>query len=281
MQLLPAAARPLLPSFQVRHSNMHATFTQPNAEPVAKQYSEISKGSVIIRVHPDFVGEITPDLASSARMAPLNNPAAKPVTGRGATVKLTLASGRVLVVREYRRGGYAQLLAQRTFLRPVAGGISSARPFVELEIVEQLRLRGVNVPLAAFACVYPVYLGLCYRGAIATEEIANAENMLDLVRGDTAPDRVGNIAQQIGSQARRMLDCGVCHADFHLGNMLCAAEDTVFLIDFDKAFRFSSDRGRYEQVLLARWKRSVQKHTPGRPEIGRVLIDRLSQGLGL
>jgi 3-deoxy-D-manno-octulosonic acid kinase len=204
--------------------------------------------------------------------------------GRGIVLMKQLPSERRLVIRLCRRGGMIRYLNRYAFaVNPLRSG-KSVRPFAELEILAQLRREGLSVPTPVAAGVLRTLGGTSFRGFVATEEVPVAENLLQLIRdmrghpGSMAAAR--ELCRQAGVQAARMLAVGVFHADLHVGNVLVTAEDQIFLIDFDKAIRFKpSEKAKYCDLLMRRWKKSVRKHRVRFPDVLLAAEQGFLQGL--
>jgi 3-deoxy-D-manno-octulosonic acid kinase len=79
---------------------------------------------------------------------------------------------------------------------------------------------------------------------------------------------------QVVRSVRRLIEARICHVDLHPGNVLVDGDGRIYLIDFDKAFRFTGSDRELRDWYISRWRRAITKH--GLPE---VLGDALSTGL--
>lgn len=171
-------------------------------------------------------------------------------------------NGIRFVARLYRRGGLVSKLSDSKFLHIFSSTTSTTRPFREHRVLEFLGdyFKGrylVPKPAAAMICwgARKFY----YRGLIVTVEIPGAESLLDL-RDSIAKNEITDSISQAANISLEILEQGVFHTDLHLGNVL-KTENSVFLIDFDKAklFDASSELEVYKKKTCQRWSRSVAR----------------------
>ncbi len=178
--------------------------------------------------------------------------------GRGAIERYFCTDGRSFVFRRYQRGGFVARFVTDWFLR--AG--RSYRPVEEFRVLKQLFTAGVAVPAPLGVLVQRRLGGRLYRGALATEEIPAAKNLLDAVRDGLAESEAVRLTQEAGKQAGLALRAGIAHADLHLGNIVVSAGTKVYLLDWDKSGAAHSGSRRQ---LVERFARSIHKH--GRSEL--------------
>lgn len=222
---------------------------------------------------------------ASADPARADNSSSAVVCGRGCAERIVLPSGRKIIIRHLRRGGYVRLFAERSFLRLPGADRRSLRPFVELQMLKELWEQGLRVPCPVAAAVRFGRSPLVYEGLLITEEIEGVLNLLELkpevINGAINGAAFDEICRQAGSEARLMLDSGIAHVDLHLGNVLCDRAGRVFVIDLDKAQRFNPRRGvsRRIEKLEKRWTKSVQKHFAAHPQLVQDAVRSFSQGL--
>lgn len=180
--------------------------------------------------------------------------------GRGAVAEFE-AAGERLVLRRYRRGGMVRHLLDDSFLHGPLRSLRETRPVLELLAHALLRQAKVNVPEPAAVLVRRTGLGLAYEGAILTVLLPETDNFLSLAK-TREPQKLTEVAEAAGREARRMLDAGIMHRDLHLGNVLVDRDGRPWLIDFDRC-RFVGRLPVVEQqraALAERWRRSAEKH---------------------
>ena len=172
--------------------------------------------------------------------------------GRGSALLLETEFGPA-VLRQYLRGGWpARLSRDRYFFT----GYDRSRPLAEFRMLAALRELGLPVPepLAALC----QRRGLLYRGWLLMQRILQAQPLADLLGScsrDTARWR------QVGAVIRDFHDAGVVHADLNARNILVAEDDSIYLVDFDRARLSVGDAGAF-RGNLERLKRSLDKLWP-------------------
>lgn len=178
--------------------------------------------------------------------------------GRGATLYIN-TGGKALVLRHYRRGGLVGKFVKDRYLWR---GEQETRPFAEWHITYHLHRAGLPVP-APVAARYRRH-GMTYTGEIITERLLGAETLASRLRRRSIP-----ILQwvAVGRCIRAFHDRGVCHADLNAHNIMFGPDDSVYLIDFDRA-RLRKP-GLWCDGNLVRLRRSLEKIAYGLPE-GRI-----------
>ena len=173
--------------------------------------------------------------------------------GRGGAFRVTL-SGIVAVVRPYRRGGLPGRFVRETYLSLAR----SPRPFQELRVTADLRVRGVSVPEPFAAAVRWRGCGR-YRGVFASAWIDGSMSLWELLRQRPAGGvRLAALRASAGVIAR-LHRVGAAHPDLNLNNIL-VRESAAWLIDFDHGrLRATPDAQRRS---LARLRRSARKLDP-------------------
>lgn len=163
--------------------------------------------------------------------------------------------GRNLVLRHYRRGGWASLLGDRYLWT----GLERTRSVREWHLHNELYERGLPVPRAVAARVQR--FGLFYRADIVTERITNAVSLAQqLARAPLPPEQW----REIGRCLRRFHAAAVWHPDMTAHNLLLSGRQ-VYLVDFDKS-RFDGAPARLARNL-ARLRRSLIKLTVEQPGV--------------
>ena len=176
--------------------------------------------------------------------------------GRGSVCFLSTEDGS-WVLRHYRRGGLIASIAADRYLWL---GAARTRSIAEWRLLAKLQGMGLPVP-APIAAGY-VRSGLTYRADLITAELPAAKTLADAITGAVLPaDHWRSVGQTIAAFHRH----GVQHADLNAHNILLSspasgvagAAPVVHLIDFDRG-RIRA-RGAWEQRVLARLKRSLEK----------------------
>ena len=155
------------------------------------------------------------------------------------------------VLRHYRRGGFMARVSRDRYLWL---GESRTRSFAEWRLLAELRRRGLPVP-APVAARY-VRSALTYRADLITEHLAQTRTLADAITGAQLPRESW---EAVGLTIARFHREGVHHADLNAHNILLdqAAVPNVYVLDFDRG-RIES-RGPWEQAVLARLRRSLEK----------------------
>jgi 3-deoxy-D-manno-octulosonic acid kinase len=172
--------------------------------------------------------------------------------GRGSVCFLRTPEGS-WVWRHYRRGGFVARMIADAYLWL---GAARTRSFAEWRLLARLRALSLPVP-APIAAGY-LRKGLTYRADLITEELPDARTLAAAMSAaELPPEQWRNVGRTIAAFHRQ----GVQHADLNAHNiLLCGAADRlgeVYLIDFDRG-RLRA-RGAWEQGVLARLKRSLEK----------------------
>jgi len=171
------------------------------------------------------------------------------------------------VLRHYRRGGLVAKLLKDQYLWL---GAAHSRAFQEADCLNWMHARGLPVPRAIAAAVWPAAVwsvkapgGLFYRAAIIVEYLPDVTPLALTLQHPQA------VAQAIAA----MHDAGVWHADLNAFNILLDEAGKVWLIDFDRARRCTLTPTR-RQANLKRLRRSLIKVAG---EKGAVFWEKVNQ----
>jgi 3-deoxy-D-manno-octulosonic acid kinase len=175
--------------------------------------------------------------------------------GRGATLFID-ADGRRLVLRHYRRGGWAARISTDHYLWREA---DATRSFVEWHLLYLMRRAALPVPVPIAAC-YRRTGRYGYSADLLTERLPGVRSLAARLAAAPLP-LTGWVA--IGRCLRRFHDDGVCHADLNAHNVLMDDEARVWLIDFDRG-RLRRP-GLWCDGNLVRLRRSIEKITAALP----------------
>jgi 3-deoxy-D-manno-octulosonic acid kinase len=171
--------------------------------------------------------------------------------------------GRV-IVKQYTRGGVFRHFVAERYLR-----WGPTRPEAEFAILDEVRAFGgmAPEPLASIDRGGPFY-----RAWLVTREIEQHATLAELSRHDD--DRVRLLLDEVVRQISILIEQRILHVDLHPGNVVIDAFNKVYLLDFDRAYRYQGGGNRLRDRYLHRWRRAVIKH--GLPD---VLAEYVCMGL--
>lgn len=176
--------------------------------------------------------------------------------GRGAAAFINV-DGRLLLLRQYRRGGaIARLSTDQYFWRSA----DSTRSFVEWHMLYVMRRAGLPVPVPLAAC-YRRVGRFGYRAWLLLEQIEDVVSLGARLRAGPLP-LLSWIA--VGRCLRRFHEDGVYHADLNAHNILLRGDEDVWLVDFDRGQLRKP--GLWCDGNLVRLRRSIEKLTGRLPE---------------
>jgi 3-deoxy-D-manno-octulosonic acid kinase len=173
------------------------------------------------------------------------------LSGGRASIAIVTAGEQRWVLRHYRRGGFMARISRDSYLWL---GAARTRSFAEWRLLAELRRRGLPVP-APIAARY-VRGTLTYRADLITEFLPDCRTLADAITG------AGLSREQwsaVGSTIAAFHREGVHHADLNAHNIMVehAVAPRVYVLDFDRG-RIEA-RGAWEQGVLARLRRSLEK----------------------
>jgi 3-deoxy-D-manno-octulosonic acid kinase len=173
------------------------------------------------------------------------------VAGGRASVAIITAGAERWVLRHYRRGGFVARISRDSYFWL---GESRTRSFAEWRLLAELRRRGLPGP-APIAARYVRGL-LTYRADLITEHLPDSRTLADAITGTQLPrEQWSAVGRTLAAFHRE----GVHHADLNAHNIMIehAVAPRVFLLDFDRGR--IEPRGSWEQDVLARLRRSLEK----------------------
>lgn len=174
--------------------------------------------------------------------------------GRAPVFTIDLAGVGPVVVKAYARGGVLRHLNTRRYLR-----WGKSRAEREFETLRAVRALGVNAPEpVAFASHGRIW----YQAWLVTRRIAHRTSLAELGRSDE--DAARDLTFKLVDQLSVLIRHGIFHIDLHPGNVLVGEDDSLHLLDFDKARSFFGSKNKLRDLYLRRWRRAVIKH--GLPE---------------
>lgn len=175
-----------------------------------------------------------------------------------AVLNVSGSEGARWVLRHYRRGGLVATLSQDSYLWT---GAARTRSFAEWRLLAELRRRGLPVP-APIAARY-VRGWLSYRADLITELLPDTRTLADTITGHDLPEASWRAVGKTIADFHRE---GVHHADLNANNILLGeGEREVYVLDFDRGR--IEPRGEWEQSVLARLRRSLEKIKSQRADV--------------
>lgn len=188
------------------------------------------------------------DLAPGAR--PYDPPG-----GRGSLAVVPAGPEGEVVVRPYRRGGFAARFSERTYLL-------GDRAFDEAIVTERLRRREVPtvVPLAAVQSRPARSARPGYRAALVTRRVTGADPA-PAVLARTEGAALDDVLRRMGRSTGRLHDAGGVHVDLNAHNFLIPhGRGDAVLLDFDRARILTRDPlGYFAGQNLSRLRRHLKK----------------------
>jgi 3-deoxy-D-manno-octulosonic acid kinase len=181
------------------------------------------------------------------------------LAGGRASVAIVTAGEERWVLRHYRRGGFMARISHDSYLWL---GEARTRSFAEWRLLAELRRRGLPVP-APIAAHYVRGL-LTYRADLITEHLPDSRTLADAITGAQLPREQWSAVGQTLAVFHRE---GVHHADLNAHNIMIehAVAPRVYLLDFDRGR--IEPRGSWEQDVLARLRRSLEKIRTQRQDV--------------
>lgn len=178
--------------------------------------------------------------------------------GRGSIAVLRAGEQR-WVLRHYRRGGWMARLLDDQYLWT---GADRTRSFAEWRLLAHIQHLGLPAP-APIAARY-VRSGFLYQADLVTELVPDARTLADAISSSSLGKETWT---HVGATVAAFHRAGVHHADLNAYNILLKAMNgpRVYLLDFDRG-RIRA-RGAWEQQVLARLRRSLEKIRSQRPNV--------------
>lgn len=175
-----------------------------------------------------------------------------------------------MVVRTLTHGGLFRHVTGRRFLSP-------HRTIRELKTSNYLSSQGIPTP--EILAVRLIRKGPFHYIDVVSRLVPDSVDLLVYFE----KDRQGGVElfRKAGMLIRQMHDLGVYHADLHIKNLLLDNAGRLWMLDLDKAFRFSILPGFMKRMNLKRFMRSVEKWLKkGRVSIPDTWRENLSDGYG-
>ena len=193
------------------------------------------QGSVVVARREAFerVRDAIEMAGSLPRWAAAQDPARR-LEGRGTAWCVEGSAGEDWVIRHYRRGGAMAWLLGDRYLR-----LGVRRPFHELHVSQEARVRGVATPAVVAAVVHDA--GLFYSADLVTVHIPDSADLAAVTFESPGREPAERIAawRAAGELVRHAAEEGLRHVDLNLKNILIggmgAPVPRAWLIDLDRA----------------------------------------------
>jgi 3-deoxy-D-manno-octulosonic acid kinase len=163
--------------------------------------------------------------------------------------------GRRFVLRHYQHAGLMAQLARDRFWWL---GEAASRPMREMRVNFEMHAAGLPVPLPV--AVRYQRDGLCYRGDIITECLADTMSLAQRLDAD---DVSFTTWAEIGRCLRRFHDYGFCHANLTAHKIQLRSDQEIYLVDFDRGSR--RRQGLWCDANLVTLRRSLESLDARRP----------------
>ena len=170
-------------------------------------------------------------------------------SGRGEAI-IFECQNQSCVLKHYHRGG---IIGDYIKDRYLWTGMNGARSIREYNRLNELSTMNLPVPKPIAARVKK--LGFDYTADLITMEIQNSTTLSELISADAVTK---DVWEAVGNCLRLFNEKGVYHPDLNTNNILVDQQLSVYLIDFDSAFRLQ-ERIASPKKTLNRFHRSLKK----------------------
>lgn len=170
--------------------------------------------------------------------------------GRAPVQYAVLPDAGSVVIKAYKRGGLISWINKDRYLK--IGRLRSQREFDFLIAAEKA---GVSVPEPV---AYASTGSFLYKAWLITKQIKGHCTFAWLCRRNPKKARV--LIPEISRNINSLIKSRIHHVDLHPGNVLVDKDNTVFIIDFDKACQYSKDENSLVKEYQNRWTRAVHKY---------------------
>ena len=195
-----------------------------------QRFETVRRDRFVLTMHSEHVDEIDSSAILTEPMGNLiSRYGAGGYGGRGSVARVDIPGIGHVFVRDYRHGGPLRAILGRRYFIP-------GRESRELFALRVARSHGLPVPDPIACAREHTGFGRGYHARIVTREIPRTASLVttlwDMKRDnkDTAP-----LFVRVGETIRAMHDSGVFHFDLNMNNILVDEDETVFIIDFDRA----------------------------------------------
>jgi tRNA A-37 threonylcarbamoyl transferase component Bud32 len=159
-----------------------------------------------------------------------------------------------MLVRPLMHGGFFRHITGKNFISP-------ARTLRELQISSFLVSRGILTPEILGARI--LEKGFFCNIDVVTRLVPGSTDLLAYL--ETSHSDGEQVLMESGKIIRRLHDSGVYHTDLHIKNLLLDNGKALWILDLDKAYRFSTLPAFLKKLNIKRFFRSLEKwSTQGR-----------------
>lgn len=170
--------------------------------------------------------------------------------GRRSVATTEIESVGPVVIKHYMRGGLLRFLVQSRFFR-----WGPSRSEQEFELLRSVRTKGIRAPEPV---LFATKGSIFYRGWLVMKEISNRKSLAEMSLENE--EQSCTFMKEVVEQVQCLIENKIHHVDLHPGNVLIDGNETLFLIDFDKATDFKGTKNELRDRYLNRWRRAVIKH---------------------
>lgn len=199
--------------------------------------------------------------------AAAQDPAARPLQGRGVAWAITLPiSGERAVVRHNRHGGLLAGLTGDLFLAPT-------RAPYELDVALRLAAAGVRTPVVLMYGVAPAAVVL-WRADVMTREVTGSRDLSSFLSAAESPAALAEAWEATRRLVRALDAAGARHHDLNVKNVLLSREAGVLVahvLDVDRVTFGRPDSVSVREGNARRLLRSARKW---RDQFGAVFDER-------
>ncbi len=153
-----------------------------------------------------------------------------------------------LVVRTLMHGGFFRKITGKNFVSP-------ARTLREMMISSFLVSHGVRTPEILGSRI--LERGFFCNIDVVSRLVPDSNDLLAYLESDRNDSR--QVLMDAGKIIRILHDLGVYHADLHIKNMLIDGSSFLWILDLDKAYRFSILPDFLKRINVNRFFRSLDK----------------------
>lgn len=207
------------------------------------------------------------DIISKRFLADASLKTSKPLGGRTTVYPIHLAGFGSVMVKPYSRGGVIRWLVSNRYLRR-----GESRAERERCLLRQVRALGVHAPEPVASITEDA---LWYRCWLLSREIEGHVTLAELSLRDQ--DAALIALEKLVPQLDILIGNDILHLDLHPGNVLVKSDNSVWIVDFDKATLNRGAEAKLRDLYARRWRRAVIKH--GLPDVlSEFICHRLLSG---